>query len=127
MDTALLCIGRRPNLESLNLDAAGVRLDVKNGSLDVRDGQSITQAHVWGAGDITADVSLANVAEMEGRHVVDRILSRDPALLEPLRYDNLSTIMFFDPLVSAVGLGELALQKACFLFSHFFVMFLKCF
>lgn len=107
VDTALLCIGRIPNTSSLDLDKAGVQVDPKSASIIEKNGQT-TAPHIWAAGDVTADVSLANVAEMEGIHAVDCILG---GKTDKLRFDNLSTIMFFDPLVSAVGMGEQALQK----------------
>lgn len=44
----------------------------------------------------------------EGRHVVDKMFGKSS---EMLSYENLSTIMFLDPLVSGVGYGERILQQ----------------
>lgn len=47
----------------MNLKAAGVEVNEKNGALVVNDGQT-TASHIWGAGDVTADIALVNVAEL---------------------------------------------------------------
>ena len=99
--TLLLSVGRQPNTRGLGLEALGVEL-LPTGALKVEDGRS-TVPWIWAAGDTTADIALANVAELEGRRVVER-LSGAPS--RPIPYDALSSILFVQPEVAAVGLNE---------------------
>jgi len=64
--------------------------------------------NVYAAGDISGNNALVNVAEMEGRFAAKAIKSK---IKFPLRYGNMSTIMFFNPEISAIGLNEKECQK----------------
>ncbi|MEM7392472.1 MAG: pyridine nucleotide-disulfide oxidoreductase, partial [Verrucomicrobiota bacterium] len=67
-----------------------------------------TAAHIYAVGDITYDIALANVGEIEGRHAVERIYGGAPPAFG---YENMSTIIFADPEIAAIGLNELQAQK----------------
>jgi dihydrolipoamide dehydrogenase len=102
----LLSIGRVPNTDQLGLEEIGVEL-LPNRAIATRD--TVTSVpHIYAAGDTTADVALANVAELEGRHAVERMFGVAPI---PLRYDALSSILFLSPEVAAVGLNEQQARK----------------
>ncbi|MBZ0119561.1 MAG: hypothetical protein K8H88_21400, partial [Sandaracinaceae bacterium] len=62
-----------------------------------------TAPHVWAAGDVTADLMLANVAEREARHAVEDMFGLAPP---PIVYEAQSAILFLRPEVASVGLGE---------------------
>ena len=47
--------------------------------------------------------ALANVAELEGRHAVEKMFGLNP---KPLSYANISTIMFLNPETAGVGMNE---------------------
>jgi dihydrolipoamide dehydrogenase len=103
LSRALLAIGRVPALDGLGLENAGVKL-VKGGVECAGAGTCRTSApHVWVAGDVSADVMLANVAEQEGRHAVEDMFGLAP---KPICYEAQSAIYFFRPEVAAVGLNE---------------------
>lgn len=102
VERALVSIGRVPNTKHLNLEAAGVAVE-KNGSLTVVDTQSTTAPHVWAAGDVTMDIALVNVAELEGRYAVEKMFGLEP---RPIHYEAMSAIMFLRPEVASVGLNE---------------------
>jgi hypothetical protein len=106
VERALISIGRVPNSQGLGLEAAGVLLD-KSGGIIVKDTQS-SVPHIHAAGDVTADVALVNVAELEGRHAVEAMFS---APTHKIRYDALSAIFFLSPEVAAVGLNEQQARK----------------
>jgi dihydrolipoamide dehydrogenase len=106
VECALISIGRVPNLETLGLDVAGVKLDDRQHIVD--DDTQSTAAHIYAVGDVTLDIALVNVGEIEGRHAAERIAG---VAKHKLSYDNLSTIMFLDPEVAAVGLNEQSAQK----------------
>lgn len=103
----LLSIGRVPNTDGIGLDAANVATNPA-GTVLTENTRSTSQPHIYAAGDTTADVALANVAELEGRHAVERMFGLDP---QPLRYGALSSILFLAPEVAAVGLNEQQAKK----------------
>lgn len=97
----LLSIGRVPRTAGLGLAEVGVRVSA-GGAIEVDDTRT-DAPWIYAAGDTTADIALANVAELEGRHAVERMFGLQPP---PLRYGALSSILFLQPEVAAVGLNE---------------------
>lgn len=106
VEKALVSVGRVPNADGLALETAGVRLD-STGSVAVHDTRT-TVPHIWAAGDVTADIALVNVAELEGRYAVEAMFGLEPPAIH---YGALSTIMFFEPEVASVGLNELMAKE----------------
>jgi dihydrolipoamide dehydrogenase len=106
VDAVLVSIGREPNIQRLNLAAAGVTPDAA-GYLDC-DPDCRVKEHIYAAGDVTHRPALVNMAIMESRHAVKHMF-RLPTL--PLTFPNMSTVMFFYPAVAAVGLHEKACRK----------------
>lgn len=100
-ERALVSVGRVPNVEDLGLEEIGVRFN-KRGFIEDDDTQT-SIPNIYAVGDLTADIALVNVGELEGRHAVERIMKKS---VKPLRYDNISTIMFLNPEVAGVGLNE---------------------
>merc|ERR1719197_168978 len=81
---ALLSIGRVPNVENLGLDKAEVALNDR-GHIELRDVVGTSQPHIAAVGDMTADMSLVNVAEIEARYAAHRFFSpvrRQPHFLD---------------------------------------------
>ncbi|MEQ1505753.1 MAG: NAD(P)/FAD-dependent oxidoreductase [Myxococcota bacterium] len=97
----LLSVGRVPNTDDLGLAEAGVQLTP--GGVIVAEDTRTSVPHIYGAGDTTADIAVANVAELEGRHAVERMFGLDP---KPLSYGALSSILFLAPEVASVGMNE---------------------
>ena len=106
VETALVSIGRVPNTEGLNLAAAGIKL-TSRGHIEV-NGTQTKVSHIHAVGDVTLDVALVSIGEIEGRHAAEQIGGLAP---NELTYDNLSTIMFLDPEVAAIGLNERGAQE----------------
>jgi dihydrolipoamide dehydrogenase len=102
VEKALISIGRVPNTEDLGLDLAGVELS-DQGHIICNSGQT-SVPHIFAVGDVTYDIALVNVGEIEGRYVVERICGETR---EELNYDNLSSIIFVDPEIAAIGMNEL--------------------
>jgi pyruvate/2-oxoglutarate dehydrogenase complex dihydrolipoamide dehydrogenase (E3) component len=100
-DRLLIAAGRRPNVEALNLDAAGVRAN--NEGIEVNDELRTTVPHIWAAGDIVGHYMFTHIASyhadlvfanaVEGRH-------------ERLDYSVVPWVIFTDPEVAHVGLTE---------------------
>ena len=106
VDTVLISIGRDPQLDDLNLAAAGIAPD-SQGYLNCDDDCRIS-GRIYAAGDVTHRPALVNVAVMESRYAVCHMFN---LRRWPLNYGNMSTVMFFYPAVAAVGLNEKACQK----------------
>ena len=106
VDAALISVGRVPNTDGLGLREIGVQL-APSGHV-VNDDTQTSVPHIYAAGDVTDDIALVNVGEIEGRHAAERIAG---VHRQRLSYENLSTIMFLDPEVAAIGINELKAQE----------------
>jgi dihydrolipoamide dehydrogenase len=106
VEKALVSVGREPNTLGLDLAAAGVECGPQ-GQIVADDTRSCVP-HIYAVGDVTLDIALVNIGEIEGRHAAQRICGED---VVPLSYANLSTIMFLDPEVAAIGMNEQEAQK----------------
>jgi dihydrolipoamide dehydrogenase len=106
VDVVLISIGRIPLTKDIGLEEIGATI-TERGLLQV-DSECRVMDHIYAAGDISGNMALVNIAEMEGRFAAKAINQR---IKHPLSYDNISTIMFFSPEISAIGLNEKACQK----------------
>ncbi|GAB4238597.1 MAG: dihydrolipoyl dehydrogenase [Ekhidna sp.] len=106
VEKALISIGRVPQYHDLfdpsvkvDIDERGIKDDLTQTSI----------SNIYAVGDITADISLVNVGELEGRYAVERIFGKPE---QPLIYKNISTIMFLDPEIAGVGMNEIQAKEA---------------
>lgn len=102
VEKALLSVGRIPNIESLNIEKAGVRMSKRGvhiGDVDTRT----NIPHIYAVGDVSGRIALVNMGEIEARHAVEKAFGNTT---ESLSYDNVCTIMFLSPEVAAVGMNE---------------------
>lgn len=101
VEKALVSVGRVANFEDLWDDKVGI--DISKRGIDNNDTQT-NVSHIYAVGDLTADISLVNVGELEGRYAVEKIFGHPD---RKLIYENISTIMFLSPEVAGVGLNEI--------------------
>lgn len=101
VEKALVAVGRVPNTYGLGLENVGIQINNRGAVIDF-DTQT-TVPNIYVIGDLTADIALVNVGELEGRHAVEKICG---VATKPINYENISSIMFLNPLVAAVGLNE---------------------
>lgn len=100
VEKALISVGRVPNFENLIDDSVNVEMDLRG----IKDDLTQTSiSNIYAVGDITADIALVNIGELEGRFAVESIFGKPE---KPLIYDNISTIMFLAPEVAGVGINE---------------------
>lgn len=109
VDVALIAIGRIPNTENLNLENIGFAPDKKGvlGMNDFCEINDIGKCNIYASGDITGHGQLYNIAQLQGRYIVDTIYG---TVENPISYENMSTLMFFKPEVAAVGRNEKQLR-----------------
>ncbi len=106
VDKILVSIGRVPTVKKLGLENIGIDINEK-GTLNV-DSNCKVSDNIYAVGDISGNVALVNIAEMEGRFAAKAIESK---IGFPLRYRNISTIMFFNPEIATIGLNEKECQE----------------
>ena len=106
VDVMLISIGRVPQIESLGVENIGATL-TSRGQIEVDDECRVVD-NVYAAGDISGNMALVNIAEMEGRFTAKAMNGQ---IRHPLSYHNISTIMFFNPEIAAIGLNEKACQS----------------
>ncbi len=70
-DCILMAVGRRPNLQSLNLDEAGIEYTPRGIVVDKNMQTSVPG--VYAVGDITGGMMLAHVASAQGRRALNHI------------------------------------------------------
>ncbi len=104
VETLLVAIGRRPVVESLHLERAGIAVD-KDGYIPVDPLLHTQAAHIFAIGDVIRTPWLAHVASAEGILVSDVIAGKNPA---PLNYLQTPSCTYSDPEVGSVGLTEKA-------------------
>ena len=97
----LLATGRRPFLDGLDLDAAGVRVDA--GRIPVDADQATNIPHIHAVGDVTDRVCLTPVAVDEGRAYADAVFAGRHRQVD---HDLVASAVFSQPELATVGLSE---------------------
>jgi pyruvate/2-oxoglutarate dehydrogenase complex dihydrolipoamide dehydrogenase (E3) component len=104
----LVSTGRRPNIEGLNLEAAGVKYDKQR---IITDEYLRTSAnHLFAAGDITGHFPFTHMAAYEASVVIRNALLFWP-LLQKTDFRVVPWTTFTDPEVARVGLTETEAKK----------------
>ena len=106
-DKVLVAVGRRPFTDSLGLDKAGVQLDEKK-RVKVDAQLQTTAPGIWAIGDVVAGPMLAHKAEEDGYAVAEWIAGK----AGHVNWDLIPAIVYTDPEVASVGLGEDAAKAA---------------
>tara|TARA_Y100000766_G_scaffold77917_1_gene66107 strand:- start:350 stop:1711 length:1362 start_codon:yes stop_codon:yes gene_type:complete len=97
----LLATGRRPFLQGLNLDAAGVTL--QGNRIPVDADQRTNVPHVFAVGDVTDRICLTPVAIDEGRAFADSVYGDRP---RQVNHALVASAVFSQPELATVGLSE---------------------
>jgi dihydrolipoamide dehydrogenase len=106
-DVVLLSIGRRPNTDGLNVEAAGLKLDDK-GRIPTNHDMSTSVPGIWAIGDVIAGPMLAHKAEDEGVAVAENIAG----LTGIVNHDVIPAVIYTSPEVASVGKTEEELKEA---------------
>lgn len=101
VDQVLIAIGRIRNLESLDLDKAGIQTDPRLGILVNSYGETSVKG-VYAIGDVTPTSAFTHSANAQGRRVVQRIAY--PLLPLSKKEPLFPNATFSDPEVAAVGM-----------------------
>ncbi|MBU6080490.1 MULTISPECIES: mercury(II) reductase [Allobacillus] len=98
----LVATGRKPNTESLNLNAAGVEVGKRN-EIVINDFAQTSNKKIYAAGDVTLGPQFVYVAAYEGGIVTDNAIS---GLNKKLDLTIVPAVTFMNPSVATVGLTE---------------------
>ncbi|MEO7241803.1 MAG: glutathione-disulfide reductase [Variovorax sp.] len=111
-DTVLFATGRKPNIEGIGLDAAGVATD-KNGRVEVDAHFRSSVPSIYAVGDVSSRMQLTPVALAEATVVVNALFP-DPkadARRISLDYEFVPTAVFTHPNVGTCGYTEAAARN----------------
>ena len=111
-DALLVAAGRIPNVEKLNLEAAGV--DYNKRGIVVNEFLQSSQPHIWAAGDIAGSYQFTHLADYHARLVVQNIIKSSLPLPLPKAKVDISVLpwaTFTSPEVARVGLNERDAQE----------------
>ncbi|TNG00357.1 MAG: glutathione-disulfide reductase [Gammaproteobacteria bacterium] len=102
-DTVIWAIGRRPNIDGLNLQAAGIHTD-ERGFILTDEYQNTNIPGVYAVGDVTGRTALTPVAIAAARRLADRLFGHQED--RRLEYDNIPTVIFSHPPMGTIGMTE---------------------
>ncbi|MDQ2982520.1 MAG: NAD(P)/FAD-dependent oxidoreductase [Actinomycetota bacterium] len=105
-DRILLASGRLPNIEELNLEAAGV--ETHELGIKVDEHLRTNVKGTWAAGDVTGIAQFTPVAQYQARIAVEDMFAATGRTAD---YSILPTAIFTDPELAAVGLTQQAAEE----------------
>ncbi|MEN9541306.1 MAG: glutathione-disulfide reductase [Cyanobacteriota bacterium] len=104
----LLATGRRPFLQGLNLEAAGVA--VEGHRIPVDADQATNVKGIYAVGDVTDRINLTPVAIDEGRAFADTVYGNRPRRVD---HSLVASAVFSQPELATVGLSEEQAIERC--------------
>ena len=103
----LWAVGRRPNIENLGLEAAGVGLNAA-GAIEVDAASRTSVDNIWAVGDVTDRIQLTPVAIREGHAFADSVFGDKPWTVD---HSTVPSAVFSNPPIASVGMTEAAARN----------------
>lgn len=100
-DRLLVAVGRRPNIEDLGLDAAGVRFEPMG--IVVDDRMRTSRRHIYACGDVCGRGQLTHLAEYQAGIVIANAIFRFPRRMDQ---DAVPRVIYSDPEFAQAGMSE---------------------
>ncbi|KAJ5211017.1 Glutathione reductase eukaryote/bacterial [Penicillium cf. griseofulvum] len=101
----LWAVGRTPEVEDLNLDIPGVKLNA-GGHVVVDEYQNTSVEGIYALGDIIGKAELTPVAIAAGRQLGSRLFGPPELKHAKISYENIPTVVFSHPEIGCIGLTE---------------------
>jgi pyruvate/2-oxoglutarate dehydrogenase complex dihydrolipoamide dehydrogenase (E3) component len=99
-------LGRKPAVEALSLERAGVAMSKQN-SIRINDRLQTSQPHIYAAGDVTGLYEIVHIAiqqgELAARNAKRLLEGKDQAAID---YRLKMVVMFAEPQIALVGTSE---------------------
>ncbi|MCG9917523.1 MAG: dihydrolipoyl dehydrogenase [Phenylobacterium sp.] len=105
-DAVLVAVGRRPNVEGLQLEKAGLSVNAR-GQIEVDDDLRTSAPNIWAIGDVAPGPMLAHKAEDEGIAVAETIANQRRVIDHRL----IPSVVYTSPEIAGVGLTEEAARE----------------
>jgi len=102
VDQAMFAIGRKPAIDGLGLEKAGVKLNAK-GAIEVDEFSKTNVDNIYAVGDVTDRVNLTPVAIREGHAFADTVYGGKKVVVD---HSCIATAVFSQPEIGTVGLGQ---------------------
>ena len=96
-------VGRKANVQQLNLEAAGVEL-TERGFIQVDEYQNTTTPGIYALGDVSGEKELTPVAIKAGRTLAERLFNGKTD--EKMDYELIPTVVFSHPAIGSIGLTQ---------------------
>lgn len=100
-DQLLVALGRRPNVDGIGLDAAGIELD-ERGAVAVDDRLRTSNQRIYAGGDVTLQLPFTHTAAAHGATIVQNALF---GLRRSVDHERIPWVTFTEPEVARVGLS----------------------
>ena len=114
-DHVIWATGRKPNVQDLNLEAAGVTLNEK-GFIAVDEYQNTVVPGIYALGDVTGEKELTPVAIKAGRTLSERLFNgKTDAKMD---YATIPTVIFSHPAIGTVRSHSRRSRKTIWKRSH---------
>lgn len=98
-EVLLVAIGRRPVVDTLNLEAAGVNYETTG--INVNRKMQTSNKKIFACGDVTGEMPLTHVAELQAGIVIANLIFKMP---KKISYDVIPAVVYTDPEVAQVGI-----------------------
>ena len=102
VDLVMFATGRKPNVQGLGLEAAGVKLG-ETGGIAVDAYSKTSVDNIYAVGDVTNRINLTPVAIREGHAFADTVFGGKPTAVD---HSNVPTAVFSEPELGVIGLTE---------------------
>ncbi len=100
-DALLVAVGRRPNVDNMGLDTAGV--EYNNRGIEVDRRLRTSAKHIFACGDVTGHYPFTHMAEYQAGIVISNAIFRYPKKID---YRVVPWVIYSDPELARVGITE---------------------
>lgn len=108
-DLILVAAGRAPNIESLDLEKAGVETNRRG--VVVNERLQTSQRHIFACGDVAGPFLFTHTADFQARTVVRNIVLPFGFLRARVNYKSITWCTYTDPEVAHIGQTRAELEK----------------
>lgn len=98
----LMAVGRKPNLEAIDLAELGVSLNDQKNGIEVDLTMQTSQPNIYAIGDVTNKIQLAHVASHQGIVAAENCMGQTATM----DYSAIPSAVFLAPEIGVVGLCE---------------------
>lgn len=101
-DYVLMSVGRKPNLDSVDIEKLGVKLNEAGRGIEVDNRMLTSNKDVYAIGDVTNIIQLAHVASHQGIVAAENIMGMN----SKMSYAAVPSAVFVSPEIGSVGISE---------------------